>query len=157
MFSVTWTVGALVAAFLLFWVKDTLSTDPMVAVIGMFVVLGISIDLKPLQTPMVSIWQEDGDDWLIVRRWLWKVERENVNRHRLPMPTIEEGTDGEGGKDHHCRLRIPSGVIEFGTHRRREGAERICERMRSLLKEESAHGARSNAKEIETAQGRIAG
>jgi hypothetical protein len=81
----------------------------------------------------MSIWEEGGDNWLIVRRWLWKVQKEHVNRQLLPMPAIEEESDNEGGKIYRCLLRTSAGRVEFGIYRRRERAEAACDKMRNIL------------------------
>ena len=102
-------------------------------IVILFLLIEPFVFFKFTQTPIIYILEEGGDKWLIVRRWLWKVQKEQINPRLLPMPVIEEECDNEGGKIYRCLLRSSAGRVEFGSYRRRERAEVACEKMRNIL------------------------
>jgi len=131
--SVAWCVISITIRIVAFR-KQNMAADPTSAAVPVvFTVIGAYFLIKSVRVPIISIWDEGNDDWLVVRRWLWKVETEHVNRQNLPMPAIEEESDNEGGKIYRCLLRIPAGSVEFGTYRRRERAQLTCDKMRTAL------------------------
>jgi len=123
-----------IAIAIVFFLKQSLTTDPTGAIVLLFLLIAPWILVNFLKVPIISIWAKGNDDWLIVRRWLWKVETEHVVRQGLPMPWIEEQRDNEGGVKYRCLLRLTNGVIEFAKYRQREQAELACDRMRKALR-----------------------
>lgn len=99
---------------------------PTGAISLLFLLVAPWILVNFLKVPIISVWDSGKDDWLIARRWLWKVEMEHVLHQSLPMPLIEEERDNEGGVKYRCLLRLTSRVIEFAKYRRREQAELAC-------------------------------
>ncbi len=133
LFSIAWCAISAATAFVAFR-KQNIATDPSAAAVAViFSLIGVLFLIKFLQVPVISIWDDGGDDWLIVRRWLWKVKTVRVNRRNLPMPAMEEESDNEGGKIYRCLLRTSAGSVEFGRYRRRERAQLTCDKMRTAL------------------------
>ncbi|NTE89623.1 hypothetical protein [Agrobacterium rubi] len=133
LFSIAWCAISIAIA-IVFFLKQNLTADPMGAAIAIVFPLTAPFVLaRFLQVPVISIWEKSNDDWLITRRWPWKVETEQVDRRSLPMPTIEHESDNEGGVKYRCLLRLTKGVIEFAKYRRREQAELACDRMKRAL------------------------
>lgn len=131
--SVAWCVISITITIVAFR-KQNIAADPTGAAVPVvFTLIGAYSLIKSVRVPIISIWDEGNDNWLIVRRWLWKVETEPVNRRDLPTPAIEEESDNEGGKIYRCFLRTSAGSVEFGTYRRRERAQLTCDKMRTAL------------------------
>jgi hypothetical protein len=133
MFSVSWAAIAISFA-IVFYLKGSVASDPLGALIAVvFFLISPWVVFRFFQVPMISIWEGEGDDWVIVRRWLWKHVLEQVRRESLPMPTVEEESDGDGGKHYLCLLRLPTGAVQFGKYHRRHQAERTCDQMRAAI------------------------
>lgn len=123
-FAIAWCAIS-VTVSIVFFRKQSLNTDPTDAISLLFLLVAPWILANFLKVPIISVWDSGKDDWLIARRWLWKVEMEPVLYQSLPMPLIEE-RDNEGGVKYRCLLRLTSRVIEFEKYRRREQAELAC-------------------------------
>jgi hypothetical protein len=133
LFSIAWCAISTATAFVAFR-NQNIDADPSAAAVAViFSLIGAFFLIKFVQVPIISIWDDGGDDWLIVRRWLWKVETIRVNRLKLPMPAMEEESDNEGGKIYRCLPRTSAGSVEFSRYRRREPAQLTCDKMRMAL------------------------
>lgn len=131
--AIAWCAISNYAAIVLLLSKSVTTDVIAKMIVVLFLLIEPFIFLKFTQIPIVYIWEEGCDNWLIVRRWLWKVQKEHVNPQFLPMPEIEEEGDNEGGKIYRCLLRTSAGRVEFGSYRRRERAEVVCDKMRNIL------------------------
>ncbi|AHG43602.1 hypothetical protein N018_12745 [Pseudomonas syringae CC1557] len=131
--AIAWCAISNYAAIALLLNKSGTTDVTVQTIVILFLLIEPFIFFKFTQPPIISIWEEGSDNLLIVRRWLWKVQKEHVNRQLLPMPAIEEESDNEGGKIYRCLLRTSADRVEFGTYRRRERAEVACDRMRKIL------------------------
>ncbi|WP_117191648.1 hypothetical protein [Rhizobium terrae] len=100
--------------------------------------------INALARPVVSVWQNDVHDWLVIRRWLWTHDEQHVDPDRLPAPVIEEEDDGDSGCQYRCMLTTPGGIVAFSEHVRPEKAALSRDRMAFLIRSARAKAPLGN-------------
>jgi|GEM_PF-2630074 len=104
-------------------------------IISFFWGLGGWLAFGALSRPIVSVRQGSDGNWIVIRRWLWTHDEERVDPDRLPAPTIDAESDGEGGMHYHCLLQTPEhGSVEFSEHLKLDKAALARDRMAFLIR-----------------------
>ncbi|MBW6423214.1 hypothetical protein KX729_17285 [Rhizobium sp. XQZ8] len=135
---------AVLAFSTLISIREGLAVHPFRALIILFFWgLGGWLAIHAFNRPIVSVWQRDPHDWLVKRRWLWTYDEQHVDPDRLAAPIIEEGDDGEGGRQYRCLLSMPGGAVSFSEHVKQEKAALSRDRMAFLIRRARTEAPRS--------------
>ena len=119
-----------------FFRNSGVAQEPFKALIlAFFWGLGGWLASGSLSRPIVSVRQESDGSWIVTRRWLWTHDEERIDPDRLPSPTVEAESDGEGGMHYRCLLKTPEhGSVEFSEHLKLDRAALARDRMASLIR-----------------------
>lgn len=135
---------AVLAFSTLISIREGLAAHPFrAAIILFFWALGGWLAIHAFKRPIVSVWQKEPHDWLVKRRWLWTHDEQHVDPDRLAAPIIEEGDDGEGGRQYRCLLTMPGGSVSFSEHVKQEKAALSRDRMAFLIRRARKEAPRS--------------
>ncbi len=135
LFIVAW-FAILVLMTWVFLRDSGISQEPFRALtIAFFWGLGCWLAFGALTRPIVSVRQKSDGSWIVIRRWPWTHDEERIDPDRLPAPTIDAESDGEGGMHYRCLLKTPEhGPVEFSEHLKLDNAALARDRMALLIR-----------------------